>query len=632
MPVQPAAHRPCYDRYVRTYRSVSTFHPGITMSLLAYAAVFLAATVIAVPLFRKLRLGSVLGYLAAGIVIGPWGLRLVKDGESVLHIAEFGVVLLLFVIGLELQPSRLRAMRKSVFGLGVAQVVITSALFATIAYWLGLAPSTAVIAGFAMSLSSTPLVLQLLAERHELNTQHGRSAFSILLFQDIAVMPMLAILPLLGAHGSELSLAATVTAAGKGLAVLALLIFGGRFVLRPVLRMVAETRVKEAFTAAALLVVIGTALLVDSVGMSMALGAFVAGLLLAESEFRHELEADLEPFKGLLLGLFFMSVGMTANVGLVLDHPGQIAALAGGLLVIKFAALWLLARATGHTPQSSRGLAFALPQAGEFGFVLFSLAVSHGVMQQSLADTLVIVVTVSMIATPPLMMLQGFIEPKLTRRAERQFDHIESDDSRVIIAGFGRFGQIVGRILRMRKIRFTALEASVAQVDFVRRFGNKVYYGDASRAELLEAAGAARAEVFVLAIDDIEASVRTAELVRRHYPHLKLLARARNRQHALRLMDLGVRYIVRETYWSSLNLAQHALEALGMSRTEANRSIERFDEHDIRTLQMQREARDDEQKLIQTSQLAARELERLFEADVQTDASPASDKAAAAGG
>ncbi|HWK73182.1 MAG TPA: monovalent cation:proton antiporter-2 (CPA2) family protein [Povalibacter sp.] len=602
------------------------------MSLLAYAAVFLAATVIAVPLFRKLRLGSVLGYLAAGIVIGPWGLRLVKHGESVLHIAEFGIVLLLFVIGLELQPSRLRAMRKSVFGLGVAQVVVTSILFAALAYWLGLAPSTAVIVGLAMSLSSTPLVLQLLAEHRELNTQHGRSAFSILLFQDIAVMPMLAILPLLGAHGSELTLGATMAAAGKGLAVLALLIFGGRLVLRPVLRVVAETRVKEAFTAAALLVVIGTALLVDSVGMSMALGAFVAGLLLAESEFRHELEADLEPFKGLLLGLFFMSVGMTANVGLVLEHPGQIAALAGGLLVIKFATLWVLARATGHTPQSSRGLAFALPQAGEFGFVLFSLAVSYGVMQQSLADTLVIVVTVSMIATPPLMMLQGFLEPKLTtRRAERQFDHIESDDSRVIIAGFGRFGQIVGRILRMRKIRFTALEASVAQVDFVRRFGNKVYYGDASRAELLEAAGAARAEVFVLAIDDVEASVRTAELVRRHYPHLKLLARARNRQHALRLMDLGVRYIVRETYWSSLNLAQHALEALGMPRAEASHSIERFDEHDIHTLQMQREARDDEQKLIQTSQLAARELERLFEADVQTDASAASDKAAAAG-
>jgi voltage-gated potassium channel Kch len=261
-------------------------------------------------------------------------------------------------------------------------------------------------------------------------------------------------------------------------------------------------------------------------------------------------------------------------------------------------------------------MAFALPQAGEFGFVLFSLAVSYGIMEKSLADTLVIVVTISMVASPLLMMLQSYIEPHLTRAAPRQFDQIESDDSRVIIAGFGRFGQIVGRVLRMRRIRFTALESSVAQVDFVRRFGNKVYYGDASRLDLLEAAGAARAEVFVLAIDDIDASVRTAELVRRHFPHLKLLARARNRQHALKLMDLGVRYIIRENYLSSLNMAQHALEAVGMQRAEAIESIKRFDEHDQKTLQMQREARDDEQKLLQTSQQAARELERLFEADV----------------
>lgn len=588
------------------------------MSQLAYIAVFLGATVLAIPLSRKLGLGSVLGYLAAGIAIGPWGLRIISDGEGVLHIAEFGVVLLLFVIGLELQPSRLSAMRKAVFGMGLAQVLITSIVFTLIGYQLGLTLNTAIVVGFALSLSSTPLVLQLLAERKQLNTQHGRSSFAILLFQDVAVMPMLALLPLLGTRSGSSSLFDTLIGAGKGLVVLALLVFGGRFVLRPLLRMVAETQVKEAFTAAALLVVIGTALLVDSVGLSMALGAFVAGLLLAESEYRHELEADIEPFKGLLLGLFFMSVGMTANLGLLLSQPMQIAALVLGLLAVKFTTLWILARATGHSTESSRGLAFALPQAGEFGFVLFSLAVSYGVMQQSLADTLVIVVTLSMIASPLLMMLQGAIESRLEARDTPQFDQMESQGSRVIIAGFGRFGQIVGRILRMRKIRFTALESSVAQVDFVRRFGNEIYYGDASRLELLTAAGTAQAEIFVLAIDDIDASVRTAELVRTHFPHLKLLVRARNRQHALRLMDLGVRYIVRETYLSSLDMARTALEGLGMSRAEAKLSIQRFDEHDKKTLQLQRELRDDEQKLIQSAQLAAKELEQLFEADEQT--------------
>jgi glutathione-regulated potassium-efflux system ancillary protein KefC/glutathione-regulated potassium-efflux system protein KefB len=589
------------------------------MTLLAQVAVFLAATVFVIPLFRMLRLGSVLGYLAAGIVIGPWGLRIIQDTTGVMHLAEFGVVLLLFVIGLELQPSRLRAMRKSVFGLGVLQVLTTSVIFALVARALGLSTSASIIAGFALSLSSTPLVLQLLAERQQLNTHQGRSSFAILLFQDIAVMPMLAILPLLGTMGGQQDLAGTLLIAAKGLAVLAVLVFGGRFVLRPVLRMVAETKLSEAFTAAALLVVVGTALLFDFVGLSMALGSFVAGLLLAESEFRHELEADIEPFKGLLLGLFFMSVGMAANLGLLVTQPGLVAALVCGLMVVKFGLLWVLGRVTGHSSEAARGMAFALPAAGEFGFVLFSLAVTYGVMEQPLADTLVVVVTLSMIASPLLMMLQGYIEPKLASRVRREFDTIESTDSRVIIAGFGRFGQIIGRVLRMRKIRFTALESSVAQVDFVRRFGNKVYYGDASRLELLQAAGAEHAEVFVLAVDDIEASVRAAELVRRHFPHLKILARARNRQHALRLMDLDVRYIIRETYLSSLNMAQHALEALSMSRSDALESIKRFDEHDQKTLQTQREVRDDEQKLIQSAQLAAKELEQLFEADTSGD-------------
>ena len=589
------------------------------MTLLPQAAVFLAATVLAVPLFRRLRLSAVLAYLAAGIAIGPWGLRIIQDGESVLHMAEFGVVLLLFVIGLELQPSRLRAMRKAVFGLGLSQVVATTALFTGLAMLLGLPLATAFVAGFALSLSSTPLALQLLAERDQLKTHHGRSAFAILLFQDIAVMPLLALLPLLGTQGAEQDWRTSLMSAAQALGVMALLVGVGPFILRPVLRIVAETKVSEAFTAAALLVVIGTALLFNAVGLSMALGAFVAGLLLADSEYRHELEADIEPFKGLLLGLFFISVGMTANIGLLLSSPLKIVGLVLGLLALKFVVLYALARFTNHSHASARGLAFALPQAGEFGFVLFSLAVSYGVMDRALAETMVIVVTLTMIASPLMMMLQTAIENRLPKAAAPAFDRIESRDSKVIIAGFGRFGQIIGRVLRMRKIQFTALEASVAQVELLRRFGNKVFYGDASRLELLQAAGAAEASILVIAIDDIEASVRTAELARRHFPHLKIFARARNRQHAIRLMDHDVRYIIRETLLSSLDMSQQMLELLGFSRAAATESVRRFRQHDEATLQSQRDARDDEQKLIQSAQLAAKELERLFDADESSE-------------
>jgi monovalent cation:proton antiporter-2 (CPA2) family protein len=599
------------------------------MTLTGQIAVFLGATVLAVPMFRRLRLSSILAYLAAGVAIGPFGLAVIDDIDGVMHLAEFGVVLLLFVIGLELQPSRLRALRRSIFGLGVLQVASTTAVFTFIAHLLGLPMNAAFVTGFALSLSSTPLVLQLLAERHELNTQHGRPAFAILLFQDIAVMPMLAVLPMLGATGATQSLGATVLGAAKGLAVLALLVFGGRYVLRPLLRFVAETKVSEVFTAAALLVVIGTALLVDAVGMSMALGAFVAGLLLAESEYRHELEADIEPFKGLLLGLFFISVGMTTNISVLLERPVLIASLVIGLLAIKAFLLWGMARIARIPAKHASPLAVSLAQGGEFGFVLFALAVSYGVLDRGLAQILVIVVTLSMAMTPLLIKLHAtLIEPLYTKsEPPRDFDTIDDANSRVLIAGFGRVGQVVARVLRMRHISFTALESSVAQVDFVRRFGNKVYYGDPSRLELLQAAGAGRAEIFVLAMDDIEASVRTAELIQKHFPNLKVFARARNRQHAIRLMDLGVRYFMRETYFSSLDMAQNTLEALGLSRAEALESIRRFDAHDRKLLEQQRLAGDDEQKLIQSSQQAAKELEGLFEEDVRDSDSAGAERA-----
>jgi monovalent cation:proton antiporter-2 (CPA2) family protein len=594
------------------------------MTLLAQVGVLLAATVIAIPLFRKFRLSSVLGYLAAGIVIGPWGLHLVDSNQVMHDIADFGVVLLLFVIGLELQPSRLRAMRRSIFGLGLLQVLVTSIAFAVGGIALGLATSTAIIVGFALSLSSTPLVLQLLAEREQLNTHHGRSAFGILLFQDIAVMPMLAILPMFAQNEGLQHLAEKLPAMFAGLAVLAALVFGGRYLLRPLLRTVAKTKVSEAFTAAALLVVVGTSLLVNAVGLSMALGAFVAGLLLAESEYRHELEADIEPFKGLLLGLFFISVGMTANLGLVIERPVTVIALVIGLIAAKFALLWMLGRVTRHGAEGARGLAFVLPQAGEFGFVLFSLAVSYGIMEQSLADLLVIVVTASMIVSPLLMGLQQVVEPLFNKETPHEYDRIDADETRVIISGVGRFGQIIGRVLRMRKIPFTALEADAGQVETLRRYGAKVYYGDASRLDLLQAARADRAEIFVLAIADVETSIRTVETLNKHFPHLKILARARNRQHALRLMELGVRYIVRETYFSSLELAQHTLETLGLPRTIAAESIRGFKAIDEKALKAQLEFKDDEQKLIQNTQLVAKELERLFESDTQLTSDDAS--------
>ena len=598
------------------------------MTLLAQLAVLLTATVAAIPLFRRFGLSSILGYLSAGIVLGPWCLNVLSTDTELVHLAELGVVLLLFVIGLELQPSRLRALRRVIFGLGSLQVASATVVFAVLAYLLGLSANAALVVGFALSLSSTPLVLQLLAERGQLNTHHGRSSFAILLFQDIAVMPVLALLPLLGTQLSANDAGGGLWGLARGVAVLLLLIFGGRYLLRPLLRMVAATKVGEAFTAAALLVVIGTALLASLAGLSMALGAFVAGLLLADSEYRHELEADIEPFKGLLLGLFFISVGMSANLGLIVQHPLRIAALTAGLLAIKVTLLWLVGKLSGHSPSSSRSLGFAMPQAGEFGFVLFSLAVGYGILSQELADTLVIVVTASMIASPLLMILHAKLDPVLTEEP-RSFDKIEHAGGRVLIAGFGRFGQIIGRVLRMRKIPFTALEASVAQVDFVRRFGNLVYYGDASRLDLLESAGAADAEVLVLAIDDIEASVRTAEMVRKHFPQLKILARARNRQHALRLMDLGVRYIIRETYLSSLDMARHTLESLGVTRAEARTSIDRFMAHDEQMLQSQLAIRDDEQKLIQSAQMAARELEQLFEGDRSSEKPQARDEAQA---
>jgi monovalent cation:proton antiporter-2 (CPA2) family protein len=592
------------------------------MSLLAQIAIFLAAAVIAIPIFRYFKLGSVLGYLAAGIIIGPACLGLISRIDATEHIAEFGIVLLMFVIGLELQPSRLWVMRKSIFGLGLAQVLVTTLGLGSAAYF-GFEQTwqSALIIGFGLSMSSTALVLQLLAERGQLNSHYGRSAFSILLFQDVAVLPALALLPLLGV--------ATAKTAGPGgwlaikfVAVLGTAVVGGRYVLRPMLRIVAATRVAEAFTAAGLLVVIGTALLVSQVGLSLPLGAFLAGVLLADSEFRHELEADIEPFKGLLLGLFFITVGMSANVAIVREKPLTLLSLTLAFMLVKVVVLRGIGRLNGLPEATGRGLAFSLPSGGEFAFVLFGLAATLGIMDTQVAELLVLAVTGSMILSPLLLTIHDALSQK-KEADSRPFDTPEELYPKVIIAGFGRVGQIVGRILSAKRISFTALEANQTQVDFLRRFGNQVFYGDASRLEMLRAAHAENAEVFVLAIDDVEASVRTAELIRKHFPHLKIFARARNRQHAFRLMDLDVRYTIRETLGSSLEMSGKVLEMLGLSKSNALETVRRFRTHDEATLAKQLAVKDDESKFLQTTRESAEQLRHLFESDAVRSDGPA---------
>jgi monovalent cation:proton antiporter-2 (CPA2) family protein len=587
------------------------------MISLAQTAVLLAAAVVTVSLFRLLNLSSILGYVAAGLVIGPWGLRLVQHTQSITHIADFGVVLLLFIIGLELQPTRLWVMRRIVFGLGLAQVLLCTVLLGGAAFLAGLPPLSAGIVGFGLSLSSTPLVLQILAERGQLKSPHGRSAFGILLFQDLAVLPVLAILPLLssGASSGKTPDAALWPILLKLIAVVAIVIVGGRLLLRPALRVVARIRVSEVFTAAALLTVIATALLANLAGLSMSLGAFLAGVLLADSEFRHELEADIEPFKGLLLGLFFIVVGMSANLGLFMSQPLRLLAITAGLMLIKLLAVALLGRLTHHKGASAWRLGFTLPTGGEFAFVLFTLAAGQHILDQDTVDLLVLAVTLSMMLGPLILVAQDIVATRWLAAPAAPFDEFDEHDIPVIVAGFGRFGQIVARVLRSRRIPFTALDSNQRNVDFLRRFGNEVYYGDASRLDLLRAAGAETAKVFVLAIDDVEASIRTAELVRAQFPKLKIFARARNRQHAFSLMDLGVTNIIRETYVSSLEMATSVLQVLGENPVSAKAIVKKFRQHDESTLLAQYAVKEDETKFLATSREAAQQLEKLFETD-----------------
>jgi monovalent cation:proton antiporter-2 (CPA2) family protein len=584
------------------------------MHLLDQAVVFLLTAVLLVPLFQRLKLGAVLGYLGAGMLIGPWGLGMVGEVRSTMQFAEFGVVLLLFLVGLELQPSRLWVLRRPVFGLGGMQVLLTGTALSMIAFVCGLPWGAALVAGFGLTMSSTALVLASLAERKQLATRHGREAFAVLLFQDLSVIPLLALLPLLG--DSAAHAAGGWTAAAKGLAVIAAVIVGSRLVVRPALKAVAVYGGREIFTAAALLLVVAAALVMEKIGLSMSLGAFLAGVLLADSEFRHELEADIEPFKGLLLGLFFIAVGMSANLQLVWDRPFTVLGLVAALMLVKFMVMHAIARLSGTPSDSAQRLAVAVSQGGEFAFVLFAAAGSLGIMAKETTQLLVVVVTISMLLAPLVFELhERWIVRWIERHATPEFDTIAGPGNPVIIAGYGRMGQIVSRVMRMCGVPFTALEASYQQVDFVRRFGNKVYYGDASRLELLEAAKTGDAKLFVLAIDDVEASVKAAAVVRKHFPEVPIVARARNRVHLFRLRDLGVKVIDRETFTSSLDMARHALLSLGFDAAASERAVTLFKQHDEQQLDAQYAVHHDEAQLIQTSREFAAQLEELFEAD-----------------
>ncbi|HYN11824.1 MAG TPA: monovalent cation:proton antiporter-2 (CPA2) family protein [Burkholderiales bacterium] len=575
---------------------------------LQQALLYLAAGVIAVPLFKRLGLGSVLGYLVAGVAIGPWGLRLITDAQTVLHFAEIGVVLLLFLVGLELNPQRVWELRRPIFALGGAQVAITIAAVAALALALGQPLKVGLIAGMGFAMSSTAIGLATLTEKNLLPTPGGQASFSVLLFQDLAVIPLLLALGMLGGEADELNWLDAAKAAGFIVA----LILAGRVLVRPLLRYVAEARLREVFVGFSLLLVLGAATLAQAVGLSMALGAFLAGVMLADSEYRHELELDIDPFKGLLLGLFFIAVGMSVDVGLFLRAPHLVLGLALGIVALKIAILYAVARPFYCGPGDAALFAVALSQAGEFAFVLFGAA--GALLPGATFQLLNAAVAVSMLTTPFLVMAhERFLARRLDRPAERAPDAIRESNP-VIVAGFGRFGQVVVRVLRGLRIGVTVIDHDPAQIETVRRFGYKAYYGDATRLDLLELAGAESAKLLLIAVDDPAAALRTAKRVRERFPGLAIIVRARSRTDAYEYAELGIP-AVREVFGSALEAAARALQALGYDRDNAERIVRRFREYDERQIQESAPHRHDVAQLIALTEQGRRDIRQLLAAE-----------------
>ncbi len=555
---------------------------------LTYGLMYLSAAVLEVPLAKALGLGSIIGYLAAGIAIGPWGLGLVSNVQDILHFAEFGVVLMLFLVGLELQPSRLWAMRRPIFGTGSAQVLGCAAVLFAAGWRARLPWRISLVAALGLALSSTAIALQVLAERNLMRTSSGRAGFSILLFQDVAAIPILALLPLLGAAagaGDDHSAGEVLLEALKIVGVIGAIVLGGRLLLRPLLRWIAKSRTPEIFTAASLLLVVGIAYLMVMVGLSMALGAFLAGVLLADSEYRSELEADIEPFKGLLLGLFFIAVGMSIDFGVIMRSPWLMAGILLGFLALKAVVIYTLAKVAGVPYQERPVFTLLLAQGGEFAFVVFQAAAGAQVFSAETASLLIGAVALSMLISPLLLVL---VDRALLRRyaqlkpaAPPEQEISEPQEAPVIIAGFGRYGQIVARVMLAQGIPTTVLDHSVEILEIARAFGYRVFYGDATRLDLLRIAGAEHARVLVVAVDDPEQSLKIVTLARKHFPQLQLVARARDLTHWNALRDLGVTLVQRELFESSLESARTVLELMGQSPTRAQERTRRLREHNI---------------------------------------------------
>jgi glutathione-regulated potassium-efflux system ancillary protein KefC len=546
---------------------------------LIQASIYFSAAVITVLLSHRLGLGSVTGYLLAGILIGPWAFNLVGDVGAIRAFAELGVVFLLFVIGLELEPKRLWTMRAKLAGLGLSQVLGSIVVIAAAAMAFGVDLRVALVAGMALSLSSTALALAPLTERGGLHTQGGQSTFAVLLFQDLAVIPMLALLPLLGtgSSGSHFSWSTLAVAVGVIVATLVL----GHYLARPVFRLIARTRLREIFTAFALLLVLGIALLFEHVGLSMALGAFLAGMLLAESEYRHEIEAAIEPFKGLLLGLFFISVGMSVNFGLLGARPLFVLGLIFGLFALKGAVLWVIARSARLPPDERPLFILLLAQGGEFAFVLLGLAALHNAMPEATAQAIVLAVALSMLATPFLLVLHDkVLMPRMAGAAAASRPADTPEESAVILAGLGRVGQVVARLLNASGIHVTVLDDDPDHVEQSRKFGFRVFYGDATRLDLLHAAGAERAAYLIITLDDPGATTALARTAKSHFPALRVIARARDMRHMFELRDIGVDVVERETFRGALALGEAALAAIGGDAERARRAAQAFDGHD----------------------------------------------------
>jgi len=585
-------------------------------SYLLQAVVLLALATVVGPLASLLKIGSVLGYLAAGMIIGPHILGLFRDVPSILQLAELGIVFLLFLIGLELRPARIWALRRAILGAGGMQVVVTGLAIGVTAAAIHTPALPGLLIGLALSLSCTPLVLQILEDRRELSQKKGRLAFSLLLFQDLAAIPLIAVIPVLAAHG-EASAVHTAVGVAKSIAIIAAIVVSGRVALNKVFRLVALSGVREAMTAAALLVAIGTSMLMHKAGLSAALGAFVAGMLLADSTYRHQISADIQPFKGLLLGLFFVAIGMSLDLTLLRREWLLVLALLVGLVAVKSFILYGVARWQGLAAPQARSLALLLSQSGEFAFVILGLMAGARLLPTDTAALLAVVVTLSIASTPLLVLAEDRFSRRHPEKSEPIYDAPPTADGRIVIAGLGRFGQIVARILRARSIPFTALDISPEQIELVRRFGAEGYYGDASRLDILEAAQTGKARAFVLAIDDVEASVRTAEIVRRHFPNVPIFARARNRQHVHRLMDLGVQEMRRETFLAAIQLTRDLLEGLGMQENEARRLTETFAALDRKRLYDDYEHASDREKLELNAKRFAEELEELLRDDTE---------------